>query len=195
MRINYEAFFWGIIIYLFCTSTFFTIRVTLFKKKLTSAGKKFELKSGTGVKFERAIDGDEIAVSHENQNFIVRILGIKSFDPTVNESGIAVIARQGLAYLDNGLKGKNLVLNFTKFTRDKKNRVLAYVESDGIDIGLQMVKKGITVVYTLHPFSRMDNYLSLEKQAMKASTGLWGNKETKKRALAWQISWVKKTEK
>ena len=118
MRAHYNIFYWSMIIILFSLSFFFTYRIISFKLSLTLASGSLSVKSGTEVEFVKAIDGDEIAVKTENQNFIVRILGIKSFDPTVNDPYVAGIAQQGFSFLIKQFAGKKLTLRFIEFKSD-----------------------------------------------------------------------------
>lgn len=189
MRAHYNIFYWSMIIILFSLSFFFTYRIISFKLSLTLASGSLSVKSGTEVEFVKAIDGDEIAVKTENQNFIVRILGIKSFDPTVNDPYVAGITQQGLSFLIKQFAGKKLTLRFIEFKLDDKNRLLSYIECGGKDIGLEMIKNGMALVYIRYPFERMAFYLVEEKKARVAKKGLWGNKVTTERAKKLKIIW------
>lgn len=194
MKVTNNFFYWLLIAILLGFATFFTYRVNSFKKSLTEVSEEIVLESGAEVDFFKAVDGDEIAVSLENENFVVRILGIKSFDPTVNDPQVAGIAQQSLAFLSNQLQGKKLILTFETFLKDSKQRVLAYVEVDGQDIGFEMVKKGMSIVYNRYPFSKMEPYLAEENQAREAKTGLWGHELTATRAEQLKILWEQQRE-
>jgi len=195
MRAHYNALYWGIITVLVVCSLFFTYHVVTFKKGLTAGAGDIRVASGDTVTFVKAIDGDEIAVQAGDANFVVRILGIKAFDPTVNDPQMAGIAARSVAYLDRRLSGRRPSLEFSAFKTDRRKRVLAYVVVEGEDLGRQMVAEGLALVYTLYPFDRMVRYQEIEDRARKEKIGLWGNPVAVERADLLKVIWEQEQEK
>jgi micrococcal nuclease len=189
MKAQYSAIYWALITVLVGCSLFFTYRVVTFKTGLTAGSRGLSIESGTAATFVKAIDGDEIAVQVGEDNFIVRILGIKAFDPAVNDPQLAGLAAQSVAFINRQLAGRTPTLTFTEFKTDRRKRVLAHVEIDDLDVGRQMVAEGLALVYTLYPFGRMSQYLEVETQARAAGTGLWGNPVAVERSELLKILW------
>lgn len=195
LRINSNVFIWLITGVFLGVSIYFTLEVNHFKNKLNRSSKNLSFSSGVQVEVAKVIDGDEISVSYGKKQFVVRILGIKSFNPNVNDPKIQNIAYASLQFLNKELAKQKIELKFKKFMQDSRNRVLAYVEKNGKDIGLQMVQKGLSLVFTRYPFSRMTSYLSVEKVAIRNKTGLWGITAVAKRSKDLKKVWAKELEK
>jgi hypothetical protein len=54
--------------------------------------------------------------------------------------------------------------------------VLAYVTTpDGNDLGALLLREGLARVYTAESFSRKNDYLRLEREALTQGTGIWGD--------------------
>lgn len=181
-----------IAILLFSASTYFTWKVIKFKQELNYSVKDLEIYSGMEGKVVKVIDGDEISLKHDNNQFIVRILGIKSFDPTITDPDFQNIGKLALYFLEKKLLNKNIKIIFEKFKLDKKNRLLAYVHVNNLDIGKEMINKGYSLVYLRFPFSRMENYISEERLARLNKTGLWSIPIVAKRSLGLKKTWLRK---
>lgn len=179
-------------IFLFSASTYFTWKVVNFKKELNHPVKDSEISSGMEGKVVKVIDGDEISLKLNNNQFIIRILGIKSFNPTVNDPNFQNIGKLALYYLQEKLINKEIKVVFEKFKLDKKKRLLAYIHFNDLDIGKEMVSKGYSLVYTRFAFSRMKSYISKEKVARLKKIGLWSIPKVAKRSLRLKKIWLKK---
>ena len=78
MRLTSNHLFWVISLVLFCLSIFFTYSITSFKKELNLSGKSLLIQSGQEALVAKIIDGDEVSVLIDDQQVVVRILGIGS---------------------------------------------------------------------------------------------------------------------
>lgn len=170
-------------------SLFFTFNVISFKNKLNVSSKDLKIDSGQKVTVVRIIDGDEISVKLDNNQFIVRLLGISSFNPTINDPSIQNVAQNALIYLEKNLLNKEVTVVFDNFVKDEENRLISYLAQNGRDIGLDMVDSGYTLVYTKYKFSRMHEYLKHENAAMLAKQGLWGNPVITQRSIQLKKIW------
>ncbi|PKK88505.1 MAG: hypothetical protein CVV64_18555 [Candidatus Wallbacteria bacterium HGW-Wallbacteria-1] len=195
MRLNFNIVYWILIVLLILSSSFFTYHVVTFKKDIQS-GKKAEIPpSGTEVTLNKVMDGDEISVTAPDGNMMVRILGIKSFDPVANEMQLASVSRLAFDYLNSTLGQEPFKIIYDEASRDSKGRILAYLEKNGRDIGLEMVSKGCSMVYTEFPFPRMDDYLLHEGVARQSKLGIWGVEAAVERADSLRTVWNKKEQK
>ncbi len=156
-------------------SLFFTINVFIFKNRLSDPGGPGEFASGQKVTVVRIIDGDEISVNMGEARFIVRLLGIWSYDATANDTLTQGQGRAAMNHLEAIVLNREVELVFETFRRDENKRVLAAVHVNNTDVGYDMVSKGICLVYTKYAFPGIDTYLQAELAAEKKRLGLWGD--------------------
>lgn len=189
MRFSFNSFFWIFSILFFALSLFFTVNVFLFKNRLNISAKGLEVTSGQKVLVIKVIDGDEASVKFDNKQFVVRIQGISSFNPTINDPYVQNVTQSALTYLEKTILNREVTLVFEKFLQDDQNRLIAYLHLENRDVGLDMVDNGLTLVYTKYPFSRMAEYLRHENGAMAAKQGLWGNPVVANRSIQLKQIW------
>jgi endonuclease YncB( thermonuclease family) len=189
MRLTTDHLFWTISLALLGAAIFFTVSITSFKKELNLSGKILEIRSGQEAMAVKIIDGDEISVMINSQQVVVRILGIFSFDPTVNDPLYQNIGKSSYTFLKNTVLNKNVTLVFQEFKKDSNNRILAYVHMGKADVGKEMLSKGLTLVYIKYPFYRLNEYLETEKIAKQSKTGLWGDPNVAKRSIQLKNQW------
>ena len=168
---------------------FFTISVEQFKRGLNISSDEINFSSGQKVTVVKIIDGDEISVKLASAQFIVRIFGISSFEPEVNDPVMENISKESFRYLEKTILNNDVELVFEKFQKDKEKRVLSYVYYKGIDVGLDMIANGYSIVYTRYIFPRMDEYLKAEKKSIETRKGLWGQPTAAKRSMQLKKLW------
>jgi endonuclease YncB( thermonuclease family) len=174
---------------LFLLSIFFTVRVEQHRALLAKARLQGRVEDGAKVHITGVVDGDEVTVQkQEGEPFVVRILGIKSFDTNARLQGTAEYGERAVAVLKEQLN-QEVVLRFSTFKTDKAGRVLAYLEIAGKDLGAILVERGWALTYTRYPFERMEGYLQKEEKAIKAKRGLWGSPRASQRARAMKLTW------
>ncbi len=190
MKPTLNSLYWLTVIILLFFALFFTNRIFTFKKNLQSNTIITYFKSGQKGKVIKIIDGDEVSMQIEGRNYIVRMLGIRSFDPTVSDPVVKNIASEAVTYLRINMLNKKASLVFDEFKTDKKNRILSYIHTDR-DCGIEMVKKGLTLVYTRYNFSRMKEYLEAESRSVIQKKGLWANPRISTRSIMLKEMWKK----
>ena len=170
-------------------SVFFTHRAERTRQELAKARLTECITDNTKVKVVAVIDGDEITVkSATSKRFVVRILGIKAFSANRMERQISTFGKRAMSELQQ-LVNKDVQLRFSKFQKDNRGRVLAYVELEGDDIGKKLIYSGWAIVYELYPFERMTSYLATERDALTKRRGLWGNEKARERSLSLKGAW------
>jgi len=185
-----DPIYWIFITGLFAASIFFTRETQIIRHKNAMARlRDTTIEDNTKVTILSAVDGDEILVKAEGKKqFVVRILGIKSFSSNRDDKDMPSFGKAAMKKLQ--MRAQTTAnLRFSKFKVDSKKRVLAYVEQEGNDIGLGLVTLGLVMVYEEFSFERMKNYLSVEQDARKQKTGIWGHKRASEKALALKITW------
>lgn len=124
-----------------------------------------------------ARDGDTLSVSIGGVGEIVRILGIDA--PERDMCG-ADEAKLRLGELTHG-QTLSIVRDPVSDERDRFGRILAYVEVDGVDIGLQMITDGRAEAWWPRSEpepARGRGYLKASKAARDDGIGSWGSCET-----------------
>ena len=74
--------------------------------------------------------------------------------------------------------GKEIKLEYDNYTSDKFNRILAYAIVNGINISIELVRKGMAelVIYQKRkPFIYQVQLLEVQEQARKQKLGIWKN--------------------
>lgn len=171
-------------------SGFFTYKVEVFRAATSKARLDDALAPGAQVRLVRVIDGDEIMVAAAaDEAFVVRLLGIKSFDAVANDPGISTYGRQCMAFLQEHLEDQPATLQFDDLARDSRGRLLAYVHANGTDLGKEMVARGLALPFLRYDFSREAEYRRAQVQASEARLGLWGAARADRRARALLLSW------
>ncbi len=160
-------------------SSFFTIQVEAFRSHTAKARTAEAIESGAEVTVLDALDGDELLVragdgNGDGDEFVVRVLGIKAFDPEVNDPQIGDIGRSAVRYLGRELSGAQVTLEIEATERDSRGRILAYVVKDGTDVGATLIERGLALAFIRYPTGREDEYLKLQQQAQAAAEGIWG---------------------
>lgn len=118
------------------------------------------------------VDGDTLRVTIEGTSERVRILGIDT--PERGECG----AEEATAYLTQlvGEGPLSVVPDPVADLRDRYDRILAYVEVDGADVGLALVEAGYAVAWWPNSAptpTRGLAYQHAQTAAEKAGKGSW----------------------
>ena len=129
-------------------SIYFAIKVEQRRRTWRQHKGEIDIKSGAAVTLRGVLDGDELSVRHEKRVFVVRLLGVRAFSPTINEPGIAHLGAQAAEALRATLREKKLTLHFKEKKRDKHKRLLAYLHADGKDVGFELVRRGLSPTRT-----------------------------------------------
>ena len=188
--VRYNLGFLLFIVAVMSVSGYFTYRVEEMRGRGAKARITESIAANTEVTVVDVIDGDElVARAAGGENFVVRILGIKSFDPVANDPHTGVFGHSAFVYLDSTVKGQSAQLEFDSFQKDKRGRVLAYVNHGGVDVGKELVTRGLSLAYVKYPFAREPAYRLAQAEARDAQAGLWGSPRAVQRAEALVQTW------
>jgi endonuclease YncB( thermonuclease family) len=190
-------------IILFSFSFYFYRGAQEFKRKIYEKNNA-AFKNGDEVSIFKIIDGDEISIiNKKGKKTIVRVLGIKSFDNTSSTINLSTkFGTKCFEYLKKTYINKNAVLKIEKVKIDYKNRILAYLfiynpvtKKFDIDLGLDLIKKGLSAVYIKYPFGKEFKYLKHEEFARQSKIGLWRDEHAINRVNALKELWKVHREK
>ncbi len=182
--------YWIVVALLLSATVVFVFNVQSRRKAWKPKAKEIVVADGDLATVTNVVDADEVTVKDKSGNtFVIRLLGIKGFDPTSNEPQVSAFGQSAVAALRRMAEGRDVAIRFKTFKQDRVGRVLAYIEFNAKDLGLELVREGLVVVYTRYPFSRQDKYEAAEAEAMSRRAGLWANEKATARVNGWKGSW------
>jgi endonuclease YncB( thermonuclease family) len=128
----------------------------------------------------RAIDGDTLVVRLEGGEIerkeTVRLLNVNT--PEKNQPGFGE-AREALKTLVRGGEVKLECEDPLVEKRDGFGRLLAYVIADGVNVNVELVRRGWSRLYIKYGKRRLhDEFAAAEAEARAAGRGLWGLQPT-----------------
>jgi micrococcal nuclease len=120
---------------------------------------------------ERIIDGDTLVVAGVGA---VRLIGVDAPETVDPRKPVQYFGAEASAFTRQIAQGKLVQLEFEGSTKDKYNRTLAYVQlPDGRMLNEELIRQGYAHVDTAYPFSRMEAFRALERDAREQERGLW----------------------
>lgn len=180
--------FWGLVTVLFGAAAAFAVGAERQRRELRVA--EAELQTGDLVSLDRVVDGDSVVVTNgDGQSVPVRILGIKSFRPEPEGDASARIGKEAISTLTNLTTNQKLRVQLGEPPKDVHGRTLATLYVSGEDLGMELVERGLALVYTVHPFPGMSTYLQQQHAARAEHRGLWADAELGKRADVLVREW------
>lgn len=189
-RVPWNAVFWAVVLALFGSAVGFGVDVEVRRRHLHPFWGQADIHSGDIVRVVGILNGDEVLIEKGRARSRLRMLGIRSFDPVVNEFEITAFGRGSVSFLEQWVLDKQVQVVFGDTPKDVHGRYLAYLERDGVDINRRMVEEGISMVYTEFPFSREALYLTSEHLAREVRRGIWGGKKSFKRIVGLRHDWA-----
>lgn len=121
------------------------------------------------------VDGDTFKVQLDKVES-VRIIGIDTPETVHPSKPVQCFGKEASAKLKELLQGKEVALEKNPAEdRDKYDRLLRYVNLDGVDIGAKMIEEGYAFSYKQYPHPRLEAYNTLEQAAREENRGLWGS--------------------
>lgn len=193
--------FWGrhnltiMVLCLLSASLYYTIGVQRMLERIHSSNPD-AFATGDIVTIVGVIDGDELLI--ENQEGVptrLRILGIKSFSPTLSDPLLSEYGKICFDYLQARVTHQPVRLEISEKVLDTEGRLLGTLflkNPQGeytIDLARDLVDKGYTLVYTRFRFGKMADYLTVQQGARANYNGFWSNDIVSARSLALLKLW------
>ena len=120
---------------------------------------------------ERVIDGDTLVVSGVGT---VRLIGVDTPETVDPRKPVEAFGREASDFLRRLVDGKTVRLDYDQERTDRYGRTLAYVYLDDMFVNAEIIRQGYGHAYTQYPFSFMEQFRALEREAREAGRGLWG---------------------
>lgn len=127
---------------------------------------------------ERVVDGDTLLLQSGER---VRLIGVDTPETKHPKKPVEYFGKEASAFSRRMAEGKRVRLEFDQANaarghKDHYGRTLAYVFlEDGILLNAEIIKQGYGHVYTQFPFSRMEEFRRLEREAREQRRGLWAD--------------------
>ena len=147
-----------------------------------------EVAESIQVHCTKVVDGDTIeTVTSGGRRITVRILGIDTMETHnldkaakqarrfhISAQEVLSFGRQAKTLANRRLQNRqiNLILPTGREDRDPYNRLLAYVQIEGVDYGAEMLQQGLAEARR-EPHARGPRYRDLEKVARDSNRGLF----------------------
>jgi len=120
---------------------------------------------------EHVVDGDTIVLDNGEK---VRLIGVDTPETVHPNKGVEHYGIEASEFTENLVEEKNVHLGYDETTRDKYNRLLAYVYlEDGTLLNAEIIKQGYGFAYLNYPFKLSRKFEEYEQQARKNRLGLW----------------------
>ena len=185
---NKNRLFWLMIAALLGSSSYFGLHAEARRREV----QRFEaaLEEGANVSLVSVVDGDTVVVRDEEGGSVaVRLLGVKSFDPTRDKLAESRFGRNAMDAIAELLRDRTAVVELHDPPKDKYGRTLARLTVNGRDVGLTLVERGLVLVYTAFPFAHLSEYLHEQERARAGRVGLWTNPEIARQADLLDREW------
>jgi micrococcal nuclease len=144
---------------------------------LTPAGQKFFAPASPGTyRVTKAIDGDTIEVSINGKTETVRFIGVDTPETHDPRKPVQCFGEVAAAHTKKLVEGASVRLEAdpTNSDRDKYKRLLRYVYlPDGTLLNAELIQDGYGFAYVIFPFTKLDEFRTLETSAREANRGLW----------------------
>ncbi len=132
--------------------------------------------AGQLVIVEKVIDGDTIHVKMDEQNVVVRFIGVNAPEVYKGKSP-ECFAEESFQYVKNRIEGKNISLipDTTQENKDIYERLLRYIIlEDGTNLNLELIQKGYAREYTYKiPYLYQQEFRAAQGVAKNTLVGLW----------------------
>jgi len=182
-------------------AAFFYVGAERFRRDLRAKSPHY-FYDGDEVTITDIIDGDEMRIVKQGgQSTMLRLVGVKAFDPTGNVFLFPRYGEMAIQYIHKRFVGLRGIIRLAGPKTDTRGRLLATLlfRSSGstqftVDVGMELIARGLAITYVKYDFPDRMKYIRAEKQAMEQRLGLWANAEASKMARALQAMWRKEAE-
>ncbi len=124
----------------------------------------------------RVVDGDTLKVDLGGRVETVRLIGVDTPETVHPSKPVEYFGKEASAFTQRMADGQvvRLEADPQNANRDKYHRLLRYVFlPDGKLLNAEIIAQGYGHAYTRFPFSRMEEFRALEREARERNRGLW----------------------
>jgi micrococcal nuclease len=124
----------------------------------------------------RVVDGDTLVVRIGTRSEKVRLIGVNTPESVDPRRPVQYFGKEASGFTRRLAAGQRVVLRGDPggLGRDRYGRLLRYVFlPDGTLLNAEIIRQGYGHAYVRYPFSRMEEFRALERQAREKGLGLW----------------------
>jgi endonuclease YncB( thermonuclease family) len=140
----------------------------------------------------RVIDGDTIEVLYRGKAEKVNLLCVDTPDFVHKDEDKDISpGEKASKYTRMKLNNKVVDLEFEGDSRDIYGRLVAYVFVHGVNLNIELVRKGLSPYYIEYGNSRKydDEFIEAETTAMDRKLGIWSDPELTRKYLSLKSEW------
>lgn len=180
--------FWLAVVGLLGAACFYGIGAARQARQVLQAGG--EVATGDVVAVLQTVDGDTVLARKEaGAPVTIRLLGIKSFDTRLQKDESAAFAHAAEAELRALTLDQPIRVLLHNPAKDRHGRTLATLFDGETDIGLELVRRGLVLVFPVYPFPALPSYVREQETARQQRRGLWADPAVATRAAALLREW------
>jgi len=123
-------------------------------------------------------DGDTITVDMNGTPEKIRFIGVDTPETQDPRKAVQCYGKAASEFTKRfiGNQPVRLEADPINTNRDRYNRLLRYVYlQDGTLVNAEIIKQGYGFAYTSFPFTKVDEFRNLQKQAQDQKAGLWSS--------------------
>jgi micrococcal nuclease len=136
--------------------------------------------SGEFEHVQRVVDGDTLLLGTGER---VRLIGVNTPESVRPNTPVQQFGKEAAYFTRRMVEGKRVRLEYDQANaanghkdNTQQQRTLAYVFlEDGTLLNAEIIKQGYGHALTRYPFSRMEEFRHLEREAREQRRGLWSN--------------------
>lgn len=175
------AIFWGLVIVLLTASLMFGWSAEGQRRR--SQPNELSIATGDLVQLQQVVDGDTVLVRSETgEPLTIRLLGIKAFSIKPDKDPVSSFGKAAMLELERLLRDRPIRVMLHTVPKDKHGRHIAELFVEDREVSVELVQKGLVLVYTAYPFPSMPLFLQQQELARGERRGLWAVPEVAKRA-------------
>ena len=135
--------------------------------------------SGDREYVQRVVDGDTLMLGTGER---VRLIGVDTPETNHPDRPVEYFGKEASAFIRHMAEGKRITLDYDDANKhighkDRYGRTLAYVFlEDGMLLNAEIIRQGYGHALTRYPFSRMEEFRRLEREAWEQRRGLWNGR-------------------
>ena len=124
----------------------------------------------------RVEDGDTITVRADGREERVRFIGIDTPETSDPRKPLQCFGKAATDFTANLIGDNDVRLETDALSgnRDRYDRLLRYVHlPDGTLVNAEIIKQGYGFAYTSFPFTKIEEFTDLQREARQENRGLW----------------------
>ena len=125
---------------------------------------------------QRVVHGDTLMLGTGER---VRLIGVDTSETKRPNKPVEYFGKEASAFTQRLAEGKRVKLDYDQANnhlghKDQYGRTLAYIFlEDGTLLNAEIIRQGYGHAFTRYPFSRMEEFRRLEREAREQGRGLW----------------------